>query len=1000
MKALDKTTTLRAQTIFAEWLERTGDHRVAADRAGVSERTGRRWRVRYASPAAPVQSREVKTNLAPEATRFIGRKSALTSIRGLFAGGARLVTVLGPGGMGKTRLALRYADLHLYDYSRDARGGAWFCDLTEARTAEDICGAVGHAIGVPLASTGGPRGIDSADHLGHALRSRGLVMLILDNFEQATAHAHGTVGRWLALAPKAHFLVTSREELRLPGEALWHVESLEVPDPGTDDVARVAATEAVELFVDRARLVRPEYQVRDADAETVAELVRQLDGIPLAIELAAARMAVLPPVQLLTRLKHRFDLLAGGARGVVRRQASMRAAIDWSWGLLSQPEQSALAQCAVFHGGFTVDAAESVIQLDGKPQGQHVLDLIQALRQRSLLRMHERAGPCGEMRIGMYESIAAYAAERLRDHGEPDDVAARHARYYLEAAGEWASKVDSHGGVEARARLALELDNLTAVHQWALARAKDPATSWETRTRAGEDALRAALAMIPILSARGPRGADLAPIDAALTCAPQGIEPGLRWRALLARCDVLRVQGRLPEALLDAEKALAGARETGDSTLEAHVLASLGRLHYVGGRLDEAQRVTDQALTIAQAIGDKSLEAKALGNTATVIRYRRRLAEALTYAERALSLHRETGNARLEGEVLCMIATLYQGQQRMDDARDCYERALVLVQQIGDRGLEGSVFGNLGTLFHELGDLEQSRTHVERALVIFRELGVTRLEACALGNLGVIYTEGGRFEEAKGSYRRALELLRIAGDAIMEGAFLAQLGGVLAAMGVLDEAGETLEAAERIYKPFANEALFMSVSVQRGHLELALARKAEGEGDVDSARRYRAAVRERIAHVESHATQVSAPTDDVRITLRILRSALEQDECAPGSVRPNGVTPDAFVVSRDARAFRAPAARVVRLERRRAVRLILLKLIEHRLGAPGDALSPDTLLDSGWPGERVLPEAGASRVYVALATLRKLGLRRLLVSRDGGYLLDPDVPMVVVTNLA
>jgi predicted ATPase len=1039
-KSIDKPTTMRAQAIFAEWLERTGDHRVAADRAGVSERTGRRWRLRFLGPerqaptaatgsgpppaaAQPApKAREPKTNMAFEATRFVGRQSALTELRNLFARGARVVTVLGPGGIGKTRLVTRYGDLHLFDYSREGRGGVWFCDLTEARTAEGIVGSVGHALGVPL--TAGASLAASVEQLGHSLASRGLSLFILDNFEQATSHAAATVGRWLAMASKAQFLVTSREALALPGEVAWHVESLGLPEPHAD-AKTVAASEAVELFVDRARLVRPDYGVTEADAEVVGELVRQLDGIPLAIELAAARMAVLPPGQLLTRLRSRFELLAAGSGtpttrpGAARRQASMRAAIDWSWNLLSPIEQAALRECSVFHGGFTLEAAEAIlVVLDhagggapgrgtefdhagggapGRAVPAQVLDVLQALRQRSLLRVHERPGDVDGHRLGMYESIRDYAREKLKESGTLNEVALRHATYYVELATGLASRIDLVGGQRDRALLARELDNLTAAWTWALS---EPSP---TKPRV-ELALRASLAAMPILSARGPRGADLVPVDAALRAAsqvpeagPSAIDTGLRARALLARGEVLRSMGELEAALRDQQAATSLAVSISDAALEGTALAARGRLLSSGGKLDEALVLHHRALEIARKTGDKTLEARALGNIAVIFRFRARIDEALPYAETSLRISEALGHGRLQGDMLSVIATIYQGQQRIDEARAYYERSLQVTRDIGDRGLEASVLGNLGTLHQELGDFEGGLRHTEEALRIFRELGMQRLEGSAYGNIATQLAESGRLEEAREMCRKAVDRLRAAGDTLQEGVFLSHLAGIQATLGYVDDARAAFQAADAILKTIKDDPIAALADLQHGHLDLALAREAEERGDLAEAERHRNSARARVRAAESPTR--THPSDDVRTTLRVLRRAIEGGTFQRRGAKAGHLPADALVVSEDARTFRTPAARAVTLERRRAVRLILLKLVDQRLKAPGEALSADTLLEYGWPGERVLAEAGASRVYVALATLRKLGLRGLLVSRDGGYLLDPSVELVVVPRI-
>ena len=284
--------------------------------------------------------REVRHNLAPERDAFIGRSAELQSLALQLQSGSRLVCLLGPGGTGKTRLARRYALAWLGEWP----GGVYFCDLSEAHSLEGIHFAVALALGVPLGKD------DPAVQLGHAIAGRGRCLVILDNFEQVQQHATATVGRWLDRAGEATFVVTSRERLHLEGEQVLAVEPLRLD------------SEAIELFAVRARAQRPGFELDEGTRHAVAEVVRLLDGLPLAIELAAARVRVLSPAQIVERLKDRFVLLAG-ATGAAARQATLRAAIDWSWELLTPWEQTALAQCSVFEGGFTLEAAELVLDL-------------------------------------------------------------------------------------------------------------------------------------------------------------------------------------------------------------------------------------------------------------------------------------------------------------------------------------------------------------------------------------------------------------------------------------------------------------------------------------------------------------------------------------------------------------------------------------------------------------------------------------------------------------
>jgi len=266
--------------------------------------------IRTADLWSPV--REVRHNLPVERDVFVGRSAELRALAARFDNGSRLVTVLGPAGTGKTRLVRRFGWNFLGNWS----GGVYFCDLSDARSVEGIFFAVAAGLEVPLG-----RG-EPAVQLGHAIASRGRCMIILDNFEQVAQHAADTLGRWLDRAAEAVFAVTSRERLHLAGEDIFPVEPLPLEH------------DAIELFATRARAQRPEFAVSDANRDSIRQVVRLLDGLPLAIELAAARVRLLSPAQLVHRLRDRF-LLLGGARGPAARQATLRAAIDWSWELLT-----------------------------------------------------------------------------------------------------------------------------------------------------------------------------------------------------------------------------------------------------------------------------------------------------------------------------------------------------------------------------------------------------------------------------------------------------------------------------------------------------------------------------------------------------------------------------------------------------------------------------------------------------------------------------------------
>ena len=302
-----------------------------------------------------------------ERDAFVGRREPLTELVRRLDAGARLVSIIGLGGAGKTRLVTRFGWEALGRFP----GGVWFCDLSEARSLDGILFAVSQGLDVPLGKE------DPIAQLGHAVAGRGKCLLILDNFEQVARHAEETLGRWLNRASEARFLVTTREVLGLPGEEVLALKPL-VP------------SDAAALFVLRAGAVKPGFAPSAEDEAAIAPLVKLLEGLPLAIELAAARVRVMPPRMLLLRMSERFKLLSSTG-GRLDRQATLRAVFDWSWDLLSLAEKAALAQLSVFEGGFTLESVEAVLDLSTDENAPWPLDAIKLAPVRARISIAARA---------------------------------------------------------------------------------------------------------------------------------------------------------------------------------------------------------------------------------------------------------------------------------------------------------------------------------------------------------------------------------------------------------------------------------------------------------------------------------------------------------------------------------------------------------------------------------------------------------------------------------
>jgi predicted ATPase/class 3 adenylate cyclase len=396
----------------------------------------------------PLQS--IPNNLPAERDAFVGREDAVRRLQGLVDGPSRLVTILGIGGIGKTRLALRYARGWLGDYP----GGAWFCDLSTARTSEAISYAVAQTLDIQVGKA------DPDEPIVAALAGRGPCLLILDNLEQVARYAEATVGRWMARAADAKFLVTSREILGIAGEQTFVLPPLSV-------------AEGARLFECRAAAASGNMARTTADQDAIGDLVRLLDGLPLAIELAAARSRVMSPTMLLKRMNERFTVLAARG-GRIDRQVTLRSTLDWSWDLLSNNEKSTLAQLSVFEGGFNLAAVEAVVHAGSKDGAVAALDLLQSLLDKSFVRQ------AGEDRFGLLQTVQEYAAQHLRADGRfegsgPKAALATEARH-----GEYFARLTEE---EVTRASCVELDNLAAACRRAIVPQRGLSSVARTRDR-------------------------------------------------------------------------------------------------------------------------------------------------------------------------------------------------------------------------------------------------------------------------------------------------------------------------------------------------------------------------------------------------------------------------------------------------------------------------------------------------------------------------------------
>jgi len=743
--------------------------------------------VRRGEPWRPV--REIPHDLPAEPDSFVGRATDLAMIGQRFGEGTRLLTLLGQGGTGKTRLAIRYGHGSLGDWP----GGIWFCDLSGASSLDGIHYATASTLGVRL----GPG--DPSTQLADAIADRGRCLIVLDNFEQVVQHAPATVGRWLR-APDAVFMVTSRERLHVPGEVVQLVEPLPLDGP------------AIDLFMARARGVRHVFAPDAAQRKVIADIVELLDGLPLAIELAAARIVVLSPSQLLVRLRDRFKLLTG-RRGVIR-QSTLRAAIDWSWNLLSAWEQAAMEQCSVFEGGFALAAAEAVIDLSGWPEAPPVIDAMQALVDKSLLRRWtpddaSARHDIDEPYFGMYMSIHEYAAEKCRARGGnyADAVRVRHGRYYAAfGTDEALEALFTHGGMQRLHALRRELDNLLSACRRAIARAD------------GETAVACYRAAWEVLALQGPFGVAVALGDEVLAIA--ALDLRLAEQARLTLAEALTRVGATEGLEAKLEQALERVRRIGDRKLEARLMGRLGNICLWSGRLDEAHSYYAGALESACAIGHRLLEARMHGNLAITWHERGHPDEAVAQYEAALAIEREIGSQRDEAITLCNLADLLGGQGHIVRARATFAAALVLMRELGDRDTEAITLQQLGEFELGQGLVAEALQTVRTGLELARVIGNRRVHGHALRSLGGALLERGEYDEARSALEQALAIARAASNRRIEANCLAGLGDLAFRQGRHGEAAGLLGEAEATLRELDDRPLLADLLCTRGLVDL------------------------------------------------------------------------------------------------------------------------------------------------------------------------------------
>jgi predicted ATPase/DNA-binding CsgD family transcriptional regulator/Tfp pilus assembly protein PilF len=631
-------------------------------------------------------------NLPASRTSFVGREHEMLEIKRHLAM-TRLLTLTGAGGSGKTRLALEVARGLIGAYPE----GVWLVELASLSQGEFVAQAAAEAVGVQ-----GQPGRPLTDTLVDALRAKRMI-LILDNCEHLVDAVAELVALLLNSCPRLRILATSRQALGAVGEIVWPVSLLSVPDlRSAPTVAQLEGYEAIRLFVDRARQRNPAFSLRHENAQAVAQICAHLEGLPLAIELAAARIKMLPPQALLDRLKDRLKLLTGGPRELSERQRTLRSTIEWSYALLDEGEQLLFGRLAVFSGGRTLEAIEAICDAEGDLPVD-TFDGISSLLDKSLLRQEE--GPNGEPRLVMLETVHEFAREKLEESAEAEEIKRVHAQYFLTLAEEAYPELKGSHQLEWLERLEAEHDNMRAALSWAIER------------KEVEVALRLGGALSWFWSVRGYHG------------------EGRRWLE-----EALAMDGRVsPE-------------------VQAMALAGVVALAREQGDYERAQETCEEGLELL--VHEEASEAKLrlLRNLGWVVREREDYGQAKPLYEESLALSREMSDTWWLATSLSNLAVVSHSLGDSERATELYEESMDLFVVQGDKRSLAGCLNDLGMVVCSQGDLGRAAQLTEEGIGVSRELGARRDVALGLCNLGWIALLQDDLGRAVDLYRESLSL--------------------------------------------------------------------------------------------------------------------------------------------------------------------------------------------------------------------------------------------------
>ena len=716
----------------------------------------------------PLKTLDARPNNLPvQLTSFIGREKELKQVKELLSH-THLLTLLGTGGAGKSRLALQSGA----DVIDDFANGVWFVELATVSEPKLLNQSVMSAIGI----LENPKESPEVTLTGFLKDKE--ILIILDNCEHMINGCAELAEKLLTVCPNLKILATSREALKCSGEQIFAIPPLSQPDPEVKNTPeQLIQIESVRLFIERALLIKNDFRITNENAPALAEICSRLDGIPLAIELAAARTKILSVEKIFERLDDRFSLLTSGRRTALPRQQTLRALVDWSYDLLDNKEKLLWCRLSVFSGGWTIESAEEICS-DNKIEKYDIIELLQNLSEKSIIIFDD-----ANERYRMLETIKEYGDEKLREYKEYEQISKRHLKFFTELA-EVADlnltgpeivnhlKIldDEKGNLEKGLKFTEESRDTEAEAKLAGALGY----YWEIRGQFTEGILRFQKIYMnlpeamntcynKILFLTGIFEYNKGEIEKAEKFLQESHEHYIKLNdkkgissSMNFLGHILKVKGEFEEAAGLFKKSLSISRNTGDKTGIANSLNNLGIISFDKGEYDKATEFYEESLTICRATGDKRGIAKCLGNLGIIFIKKGEYDKAADLIEESLSTRLDTGDKR--GIAICLsnLGIIYLNKKEFEKATNLYEDSLSICHDIGDkRGIAGSL-NNLGFMSIEMKEYVKAADLFKKSLSISRDIGDKTGIANSLNGLGKVSSIKKEYDKAKEFYEESL----------------------------------------------------------------------------------------------------------------------------------------------------------------------------------------------------------------------------------------------------